>query len=93
MQLIKDLLPLFFFLTGGLIFLYLVITKYTEEAHQKEIKKNKWMKKDYYNYENPIFYRIMSNSFWIAKALLIIASLIPIVIGILILWSMYQTYF
>ncbi|TFB13460.1 hypothetical protein E3U55_15920 [Filobacillus milosensis] len=89
MQLIKDYFPLFFFLTGGFIFLYLVLTKYTEEAHQKELKKNKWMKKDYYNYENAIFYRIMSNSYLIAKTFLIIGSLIPIAIGLLILWSMF----
>ncbi|WP_163536261.1 hypothetical protein [Gracilibacillus sp. YIM 98692] len=89
MQIIKDFLPISFFLLGGLVFLFLVITKYTEEAHQKEIKKNKWMKKDYYHYENAIFYRIMSNSYWIAKTLLIIASLIPIAIGILLLWSMF----
>ncbi|WLR47291.1 hypothetical protein LC065_17500 [Halobacillus litoralis] len=89
MQLTKDFFPLFFFLIGGFIFLYLVITKYTEEAHKKEIKKNKWMQKDDYNYENSIFYRIMGSSYWIAKSLLIIASLIPIAIGILIMWSMF----
>lgn len=89
MQLIKDFFPLFFFLIGGFIFLFFVLTKYTEDAHKKEMKKKKWMQKDYYNYENPIFYRIMSSSYWIAKSLLIIASLIPIAIGILIMWSMF----
>ncbi|MBH0230721.1 hypothetical protein [Halobacillus yeomjeoni] len=89
MHYIKEYTPIFLFFAGGFIFLFLVITKYTEEAHEKEMKKNKWMKEDYYNYENPIIYRLMSSSFWIAKTMLIIAALIPIAFGMLLLWSMF----
>lgn len=82
MAFIGDILISFIFLISGLVFLYLILTKYTEEAHKRELKKNKWMKNDYYNYENPIFFRIMSNSYIIAKIVLILCATTFTFVGI-----------
>jgi len=73
------------FLLGGIIFLLLVVTKYTKEEHEKEVQKNLRMKSDWYNYENAFLYRLLSSSFGIAKVLLILSALIFIAVGILIL--------
>lgn len=87
MRPLTDLIPTLFFLLGGLVFLILIVTKYTEEAHEKELTKNNWMKRS--NDKNVIFYWLMSRSYIITKILLIIAALIPLSIGILMLWGMF----
>ncbi|WP_226578723.1 hypothetical protein [Halobacillus litoralis] len=86
MTIIGDVLISLFFLIGGLLFLYFILAKYTEEAHQKEVKKNNWMKKDKTNYENPLFFKLMSHSYMLTKSILIICAGIFTLVGIFLLF-------
>jgi hypothetical protein len=77
------------FLISGVIFFLLVLFKYTEEEHQKELKKYQWVEEikhiSWFNMDLVIFKKIANNSYIITKVIMILIAVIPIVIGILAL--------
>ncbi|SIR87664.1 hypothetical protein SAMN05878482_106344 [Peribacillus simplex] len=82
------------FLIPGIIFLLLVMFKYTEEEHQKELIKYQWVRNDRFlswvEWELVLFHKIASKSYIIAKVIILLISLIPIAIGILALWAFFS---
>lgn len=82
------------FLIPGIIFFIWVLLKYTEEAHLKEVKKWKWIRNDTYaswaEQDMILFHKIASKSYILAKIILLLLSLIPVVIGAFALWVYFS---
>jgi hypothetical protein len=76
----------YMFLIFGLIFLFISLFKYTEEEHQKRLKKYPWMQGDEFFLEVEsnitLVFIVISKSYSITKMVLILLSLIPITIGV-----------
>jgi len=82
------------FLIFGLTFFLLVLFKYTEEEHQKELKKYEWVRNDKFlswaEWDLVLFHKIASGSYIIAKVIILFVALIPIAIGIFALWAFFS---
>lgn len=81
------------FLMFGLAFFLLVLFKYTEKEHQKELKKFQWVRNNKFlswaEWDLVLFHKIGSKSYIIAKVILLLIALFPIAIGALALWSYF----
>ncbi|WP_108671794.1 hypothetical protein [Peribacillus acanthi] len=82
------------FLIFGLTFFLLVLFKYTEEEHQKELKKYQWVRNDKFlswaEWDLVLFHKIASKSYIIAKVIILFFAFIPIAIGIFALWAFFS---
>lgn len=74
------------FLIAGVTFFLSVLFKYTKEENQKTVKNLEWVKEDTYakleEQDVILFQKIASKSFILAKIILLILAVIPIVIGV-----------
>ncbi|WP_409293960.1 hypothetical protein V1498_12160 [Peribacillus sp. SCS-26] len=85
---------LLLFIFGLTLFLLILFT-YTEDAHQKEIKKYKWVRNDLYaswaEQDVILFHKIASKSFVPAKVIILILAFFPLAFGVFALWIYFRT--
>lgn len=76
---------LLFFIPGVAFFL-LILFKYTEQEHQKELDKYAWFREDkrkwLWDYDFALFTKIAEKSFIITKIIMLLLALIPVVVGV-----------
>jgi uncharacterized membrane protein len=77
---------LLFFLPGVAFFL-LILFKYTETEHQKELEKYKWFREDnrkwLWDSDFALFTRIAEKSFIITKIIMLLLALFMVAAGVL----------
>jgi hypothetical protein len=66
----------------------------SEQEHQKELEKWRWIREDkwkwIWDWELALFTKIAEKSYIIAKVILLITPLIPIVFGVFALWVYFS---
>ncbi|MFE1245754.1 hypothetical protein ACFW35_16615 [Fictibacillus sp. NPDC058756] len=82
------------FFIPGILFFFWVLFKYTEEEHRKEIKKWRWFREDkslwVWDPEFALFQKIANKSYYIAKVIIMLSALIPVIIGAFALWVFFS---